>query len=85
MGQARDRSLALLEREAFSLLDAFVIVFADNLIDTLQRDGPSYASQEENLRVGTALVHEQLRRNAVQRQRLFVAMTPSYRTPSIGS
>ncbi|MFC1609535.1 McrC family protein [Myxococcota bacterium] len=71
----KDRSLGHLDTEPVSLLDAFVIVFADSLIDAL-RDGVdrNYVTIEENLKVvrGRLLVHEQIRRNAVQKQNLYV-------------
>ncbi|MFC1611316.1 McrC family protein [Myxococcota bacterium] len=71
----KDRSLAQLNTEPVSLLDAFVIVFADSLLDAL-RDGMdrNYVTLEENLKVvrGRLLVHEQIRRNAVQKQNLYV-------------
>ena len=73
--RARSRSLALLRHEEFTLLDAFLLVFADGLIDVL-REGVDrgYVTTEDNLRVvrGRLLVHEQVRRNSVQRQNVYV-------------
>lgn len=72
---ARDRSFACLAREKMPLIDAFVLVFADSLLDAL-REGMdrAYVAREENLRVvrGRLLMNEHVRRNAVHRERLFV-------------
>jgi 5-methylcytosine-specific restriction enzyme subunit McrC len=72
--KAKNRSLALLEHEPVSLLDAFVIVFCDSLLDTLQEGlDRTYVTQEGNLRVvrGRILMDQQIRRNAVQKQRVY--------------
>ena len=73
--KARERSFACLGRETMPLIDAFVLVFVDSLLDAL-REGMdrAYVEQEENLRVvrGRLLMSQHVRRNAVHRERLFV-------------
>ena len=73
--KARERSFAALEHKRMSLIDAFVLVFADSLLDAL-REGPdrSYVQREENLGVvrGRLVMSEHARRNSIHRERLFV-------------
>ena len=73
--KARERSFASLERQKMPLIDAFVLIFADGLLDAL-REGMdhAYVEREENLRVvrGRLVMNEHVRRNSVHRERLFV-------------
>ena len=73
--RARERSFAALGRQKMRLIDAFVLVFADSLLDAL-REGldRAYVEREENLGVvrGRLVMSEHVRRNAFHRERLFV-------------
>ena len=73
--RARERSFASLERRRMPLIDAFVLIFADGLLDSLRQGmDHAYVEREENLRVvrGRLLMNEHVRRNSVHRERLFV-------------
>ena len=73
--RARERSFAALERQTMPLIDAFVLVFADSLLDAL-REGldRAYIERAENLAVvrGRLVMSEHVRRNAFHQERLFV-------------
>ena len=73
--RVRSRSLAALEHENVPLLDAFVLAFADSLLDELRRGlDRGYRTLEDNLRVvrGRLLFQEQLHLNSVHKERCYV-------------